>query len=72
MHGHEKNSQKYFSSEKPRTRQRILMKAVLGFRVLDETGNMARQSNTGPRALCWRKSEIKSGTDKGDPDNDPE
>lgn len=48
------------------------MKAVLGFRVLDETENMARQSNTGPRALCWRKNEIKSGTDKGDPDNDPE
>lgn len=24
------------------------------------------------QALCWRKSDFKSGTDRGDPDNDPE
>ena len=46
------------------------MKGLRG--VLDEAGNMAGLRNTGPRTLCWRRSEIKSGTDKGDPDNDPE
>lgn len=48
VHGHEKkNGQKYFSPEKPRTRQRILMKAVLGFRGVSGAGNMAGLSNTG-------------------------